>query len=67
VANPYVPVSSLFSQAKMREIHRDLAQAMQLYPDDDPFFFRNLGRNLDEGHAGQRSGRLSLRKPRLSA
>ncbi|HHX28223.1 MAG TPA: tetratricopeptide repeat protein [Firmicutes bacterium] len=46
VSYPYVPVSSLFSQQKMREIHRGLAQAMQLYPDDDPFFFRNLAETL---------------------
>jgi tetratricopeptide (TPR) repeat protein/DNA-binding Xre family transcriptional regulator len=46
VDNPYIPVSSLFSQEKLREIHRDLAQAMQLYPDDDPFFFRNLAEIL---------------------
>ena len=46
VSNPYVPTSSLFSQPKLRQIHRDLARAMELCPDDDPFFLRNLGEVL---------------------
>lgn len=46
VPNPYVPTSSLFSNSKLRQIYRSLARAMQLYPDDDPFFLRNLAETL---------------------
>jgi tetratricopeptide (TPR) repeat protein/transcriptional regulator with XRE-family HTH domain len=46
VANPYAPTSSLFSQAKLRQVYRDLARAMELYPDEGPFFLRNLADTL---------------------
>jgi tetratricopeptide (TPR) repeat protein/transcriptional regulator with XRE-family HTH domain len=44
--NPYAPTSSLFSQSRLRQIYGNLARAMELYPDDDPFFLRNLAETL---------------------
>lgn len=40
------PISSLFGQSKIRDIYLNLARTMQLYPDEGPFFHKELGEAL---------------------
>ncbi len=43
---PFAPISSLFSEEKLRQIYLNLARAMELYPDEGPFFLRSLAETL---------------------